>query len=92
MLENKLWTTTEANAWIDALVQTPESAKLDANDRAMLDFARKLTTFPGQIEQTDIATLRDAGFDDLAIHDMVCCISYFAFVNRIADGLGIELE
>jgi alkylhydroperoxidase family enzyme len=36
--------------------------------------------------------LRDVGLDDRAIHDACIVIAYFAFVNRIADGLGVELE
>ena len=40
----------------------------------------------------DIGALRAAGLDDRAIHDACAIIAYFAFVNRIADGLGVELE
>ena len=40
----------------------------------------------------DVQSLRDAGLDDLAIHDVCAVTGYFAFVNRIADGLGVELE
>ena len=40
----------------------------------------------------DITSLREAGLDDRAIHDACAIVSYFAFVNRIADGLGVELE
>jgi alkylhydroperoxidase family enzyme len=36
--------------------------------------------------------LRDAGFDDRTIHDAYAIVAYFAFVNRIADGLGVDLE
>ena len=39
-----------------------------------------------------IEALRAAGFDDRAIHDACAIIAYFAFVNRMADGLGVELE
>jgi alkylhydroperoxidase family enzyme len=40
----------------------------------------------------DIESLREVGLDDRAIHDACAIVSYFAFVNRIADGLGVELE
>jgi hypothetical protein len=40
----------------------------------------------------DIAALRAAGFDDRAIHDICAVVAYYAFVNRLADGLGVELE
>lgn len=39
-----------------------------------------------------VAALRGAGFDDRAIHDICAVTAYYAFVNRIADGLGVELE
>ena len=40
----------------------------------------------------DISFLRTQGFDDRAIHDICAITAYYAFVNRIADGLGVELE
>jgi alkylhydroperoxidase family enzyme len=40
----------------------------------------------------DVAALRSAGLDDRGIHDVCAIVGYFAFVNRIADGLGVELE
>lgn len=40
----------------------------------------------------DVEALREAGFDDRAIHDAAAVTGYFAFVNRLADGLGVELE
>lgn len=39
-----------------------------------------------------MAALRTAGFDDRAIHDATQIISYFNYINRIADTLGVELE
>lgn len=68
------------------------SARLDAPDRAMLDYAAKLTRTPGDMEAGDVARLREHGFEDRAIHDICCIAGYFAFVNRLADGLGVELE
>jgi alkylhydroperoxidase family enzyme len=47
---------------------------------------------PQAVARPTIDELRAAGYDDRAIHDACAIISYFAFVNRIADGLGIELE
>lgn len=58
----------------------------------MLDYALKLTLTPAAINATDIDSLRAAGFDDRAIHDICAITAYYAFVNRIADGLGVELE
>ncbi len=58
----------------------------------MLDFVAKLTRTPQRMEEADVESLRSHGFDDLAIHDIVVVASYYAFVNRVADGLGVELE
>ena len=58
----------------------------------MLDYAVKLTRTPESMERSDTDALRPHGFDDRAIHDICAVTSYFAFVNRIADGLGVELE
>lgn len=58
----------------------------------MLAFCDKLTRTPGEMGAEDVATLRDAGFGDRAIHDIVAVAAYYAFVNRVADGLGVTLE
>jgi alkylhydroperoxidase family enzyme len=58
----------------------------------MLDYALKLTVRPQAMEAADVDLLRRQGFDDRAIHDICSVTAYFAFVNRIADGLGVELE
>lgn len=58
----------------------------------MLDYTRKLTLSPKNVAEADVEALRVQGFDDRAIHDICAITSYFAFVNRMADGLGVELE
>jgi alkylhydroperoxidase family enzyme len=63
-----------------------------AADRAMLDDALTLTVTPGAMSRAEVDRLRAEGFADLAIHDICAITAYFAFVNRIADGLGVELE
>lgn len=40
----------------------------------------------------DVAALREAGLGDPGIHDAAAVVAYFNFVNRIADGLGVQLE
>lgn len=67
-------------------------SSLDPADRALIAYADKLTRDPGGISRTDVELLRQAGFDDRSIHDACAIVAYFAFVNRIADGLGVELE
>lgn len=75
-----------------ALGDDYRTAALSAADRAMLDYAVKLTREPWAMEQTDVAVLRKAGFDDAAILDIAQVTAYYAYVNRLADGLGVELE
>jgi len=58
----------------------------------MLEYALTLTQAPHTVAAEGVATLRDAGFDDRGIHDICAVTAYYAFVNRIADGLGVELE
>jgi len=82
----------DADRFVAELVSDYRSLKLEPADRALLDYAVKLTRSPGEMTAADIAALRDHGFDDVAIHDLVAVTAYFAFVNRIADGLGVELE
>lgn len=58
----------------------------------MLEYAVKLTRNPGGVTAGDVETLRRAGFDDPAILDICQVTAYYAYVNRLADGLGVELE
>jgi alkylhydroperoxidase family enzyme len=58
----------------------------------MLDFAVKLTRAPRSMRRQDVEVLRAAGFTDTGIHDIVQITGLFAYYNRLADGLGIELE
>ena len=67
-------------------------AELQAADFAMLDYAVKLTRSPADMIEADVSSLRTQGFDDRAIHDICAITAYYAFVYRIADGLGVELE
>jgi len=67
-------------------------AALTENDRAMLEYTAKLTLEPWLMAEADIESLRDVGFSDAAILDINQVTGYFAFVNRLADGLGVKLE
>jgi len=58
----------------------------------MLSYARKLTTALGSIAEQDVQRLRDEGFSDRAIVEINLAAAYMNFVNRIAEGLGVELE
>ena len=58
----------------------------------MLDYVLKLTRDPGGMTAADAEALRAAGFGDRAVLDICEVASYYAYVNRLADGLGVELE
>jgi len=58
----------------------------------MLDFVARLTEDPAAMSEADVETLRRAGFNDEAVHDIVQVAALFAYYNRLADGLGIESE
>ncbi len=74
------------------LAQDYRAATLSKADRAMLEYADKLTRTPADMQAQDVSALRAVGFDDRAIHDIALVVGYFAFVNRVADGLGVALE
>jgi uncharacterized peroxidase-related enzyme len=63
---------------------------LDEQLRAACDVAAKLTVSPGAMVEEDVHTLRDAGWSDRAVLDIVLTTSYFNFVNRITNALGVE--
>ena len=58
----------------------------------MLTYAVKLTRTPGAMNDADVEALRSAGFSDRDILDIAEVVGYYAYANRIADGLGIETE
>ena len=58
----------------------------------MLTYATKLTASPAAMQASDVAALRSADFSDTDILHIAEITSYYAFVNRIADGLGVEVE
>jgi uncharacterized peroxidase-related enzyme len=65
------------------------TAPLSEADRAMLEYAEKLTLRPATCTQEDLAQLRAHGFDDRAILQITMIVSMFNYLNRVADGLGV---
>lgn len=76
----------------EAIAEDYTCADLEPADRAMLDYAVKLTRTPWKIVAADIDALREQGFSDTAIHDIAQVTALFAYFNRLADGLGIDPE
>jgi uncharacterized peroxidase-related enzyme len=68
------------------------SAGLDERRVAMLTYAEKLTRTPGRMTRGDVDALHAAGYDDTDILHICEVTAYYAYVNRIADGLGVDLE
>ncbi len=58
----------------------------------MLEYAVKLTLTPGAMVEADVEALRQAGFSDRDILDIVEVTAYYAYANRVADGLGVQVE
>ena len=64
-------------------------ADLDAADRAMLDYAALLTRQPARMTPENLQRLRQVGFTDQAILQINLIASWFNYINRVADGLGV---
>jgi alkylhydroperoxidase family enzyme len=69
---------------------TPEG--VDERDNAIIAYSTKLTRFPETLVQDDVVALRSHGLNDRAILEINLAVAYMNFVNRIASGLGVELE
>ena len=65
--------------------------ELAAADQALCQVAEKLTK-TGHLTEADITAIRNHGLSDAAIHDAVQVIGYFNYINRVANGLGVEPE
>jgi alkylhydroperoxidase family enzyme len=59
---------------------------------AMLEYVEKLTVTPWDVSGGDVNLLREVGFTDRDVLDICEVAAYYAYVNRIADGLGVKLE
>jgi uncharacterized peroxidase-related enzyme len=74
------------------LIEDYRQADLTPRERALCDYAVRLTEDPGTIGAAELEPLRAHGLTDTDIHDAVQVISYFNYINRVADGLGTDLE
>ncbi len=75
-----------------AIARDWRTAPLNQADRTLCAYAEKLTLYPAQMGESDVQELRAAGWDDVAIHDAAQVIGFFNYINRVADGLGVERE
>ena len=76
-------------ALVEALRDDYRKADLSPADRAMLDYVDQLTRDATRIAPEDLQKLRDAGFDDRTILQISALASWFNYINRMADALGV---
>jgi uncharacterized peroxidase-related enzyme len=74
---------------VEALKKDYRTAPITEQDRAMLDYVVKLTKDATKCSQEDHSRLRAAGFDDRGILQITLIASWFNYVNRVADALGV---
>ena len=75
-----------------ALQEDYTKAAISEQDRAMLDYVAQLTRDATRISREDHERLRAAGFDDKAILQITLIASWFNYINRVADALGVGRE
>lgn len=68
------------------------AAEATGRERAIVDYALELTIAPGQMTEAALAPLRAAGLSDAEILDTNQVAAYYAYANRLVDGLGVRLE
>jgi uncharacterized peroxidase-related enzyme len=74
---------------VDALQRDYTTAPVSSAERAMLDYVVKLSQDATTISPDDHARLRGEGFDDQAILQITLIASWFNYINRVADALGV---
>ncbi len=79
-------------ALVEALEKDYTTAPLSAEERVMVDYVVKLTKDATKVWKDDHERLRAAGFDDRAILQITLIASWFNYINRVADALGVGRE
>ncbi|HXJ12874.1 MAG TPA: hypothetical protein VNH19_11420 [Candidatus Limnocylindrales bacterium] len=74
---------------VAALQKDFRTASITAQDKAMLEYVVKLTRDATQCTRADHDRLRAAGFDDRGILQITLIASWFNYINRVADALGV---
>jgi|TARA_Y100001949_G_scaffold175473_1_gene185360 uncharacterized peroxidase-related enzyme len=89
---NDLRAEVNEAAWVDRFEMDWRKAGLPPVDTALMEYAEHLTRAPSEIRRGELDHLRAAGLSDEQISDAAQVIAYFNYINRIADGLGVDLE
>ena len=77
---------------VEALEKDYTTAPISPQDRVMLDYVVKLTKDATKVWKDDIERLRSVGFKDRGILQITLIASWFNYVNRVADALGVGRE
>jgi alkylhydroperoxidase family enzyme len=79
-------------AFVEALKADYRTAPISAQDRVMLEFVEQITRDATRITPAFHDRLREAGFDDRGILQITLIASWFNYINRVADALGVGRE
>ena len=74
---------------VRALEEDYRTAPISEQDRVMLDYVVQITKDATRISPTDHERLRAVGFDDKGILQITLIASWFNYINRVADALGV---
>ena len=74
----------------EQMVMNFRSAALDARQRAMLEFAEKVTEQPAKLDEADRQRLREVGFTDRDIFDISSTAAFFNMTNRVASAIDMR--
>jgi uncharacterized peroxidase-related enzyme len=77
---------------VGALQDDYRTAPISEQERVMLDYVAQLTRDATRVSSEDHERLRSAGFDDKAILQITLIASWFNYINRVADALGVGRE
>ena len=77
---------------IDGSIDDIDTAPVPDRMKPVLRYARKLTMQPGSVAQADAQAIFDAGWNETALYHAVAVTALFNFMNRLVEGLGIELD
>jgi len=77
---------------VEALERDYTTAPITAQERAMIDYVVKLTQDATKVWRDDHEKLRASGFEDQAILQITLIASWFNYINRVADSLGVGRE
>lgn len=81
-----------AQGAVAALVDDIDAAPIDRRMKPVLRYARKLTQSPGGVAQADAEAVFAEGWNETALYHAIAVTALFNFMNRLVEGLGIELD